>query len=214
METKLLPLSVCSLYQFLPYLWGMETSVESVTVEFVVTSSSYRTYEEWKRSDHIEFFAWYTRSYRTYEEWKHKHNWRFQSSLWVLTVPMRNGNRSTSLIIKPIVLVLTVPMRNGNKVEFSWAIHGVGVLTVPMRNGNSQQACHLSAQRWVLTVPMRNGNAVMDGVLSPEELEFLPYLWGMETWFVFSWFPCEILPFLPYLWGMETLHSAGSGTAL
>ena len=33
---------------------------------------------------------------------------------WVLTVPMRNGNRITIKYINYIYKVLTVPMRNGN----------------------------------------------------------------------------------------------------
>jgi len=76
----------------------------------------------------------------------------------------------------------------------------------------------------VLTVPMRNGNfhPPQDRV---ERLQFLPYLWGMETWMwesiARSLSPVltvpmrngnydtyapngRVLEFLPYLWGMET----------
>ena len=59
--------------------------------------SSYRTYEEWKQYYLHSFEYRKSRSYRTYEEWK-----RFsfsalrRSVCWVLTVPMRNGNYSSS----------------------------------------------------------------------------------------------------------------------
>ena len=57
--------------QFLPYLWGMETL----------------------------FYPWYNNinicSYRTYEEWKRSSWTRFYDCKYrVLTVPMRNGNKS------------------------------------------------------------------------------------------------------------------------
>jgi len=57
--------------RFLPYLWGMETKM----IQF------------WVR---IQFES----SYRTYEEWKLENIKPLSNELYVLTVPMRNGNVS------------------------------------------------------------------------------------------------------------------------
>jgi len=54
---------------------------------------SYRTYEEWKPCNSSASCSSSFSSYRTYEEWKHR--WWCRAcphSVWVLTVPMRNGN--------------------------------------------------------------------------------------------------------------------------
>jgi len=58
-------------YQFLPYLWGMETVCILHFLQELI-QCSYRTYEEWKRSASFIFCrSWFS----------------------VLTVPMRNGNK-------------------------------------------------------------------------------------------------------------------------
>ena len=44
------------------------------------------------------------------------------------------------------------------------------------------------AQMQVLTVPMRNGNTLLPNKIKIP-LEFLPYLWGMETWLEW-WYTC------------------------
>ena len=164
----------------------METIVHMTTF-CLFLFRSYRTYEEWKPT-----FLMFTPpsllcSYRTYEEWKRGHG-HFISSVkdssyrtyeeWKLW----NHKRSTQWR-----LVLTVPMRNGNndihRVNSPWVLQ---VLTVPMRNGNSVPSLQF---RWVCS-------------------SFLPYLWGMETYFVL----CVIVhhrKFLPYLWGMETDFEPG-----
>jgi len=57
--------------------------------------------------------------------------------LLVLTVPMRNGNTPSSLILAGSTFVLTVPMRNGNFFSAHRTLRPfLLVLTVPMRNGN------------------------------------------------------------------------------
>jgi len=100
-------------YQFLPYLWGMETS----------NSKNYT------RKEHQS-------SYRTYEEWKlMKEEAKYINKL-VLTVPMRNGNVKNSICSNIENIVLTVPMRNGNNSSSVSASSTTSVLTVPMRNGN------------------------------------------------------------------------------
>ena len=57
------------------------------------TGGSYRTYEEWKPASANLFSGLYACSYRTYEEWKLSKNRTVCGSvIFVLTVPMRNGN--------------------------------------------------------------------------------------------------------------------------
>jgi len=53
---------------FLPYLWGMETSI--VSDSWKHGFGSYRTYEEWKLFYVGSLGTWELGSYRTYEEWK------------------------------------------------------------------------------------------------------------------------------------------------
>ena len=143
--------------------------------------SSYRTYEEWKRywtPGIWKEFCWFlpylwgmettpfhrkcqylfTSSYRTYEEWKRHLSIFWWSSLRVLTVPMRNGNHLNRYRTRSSLRVLTVPMRNGNLLLHEKRVSLFPVLTVPMRNGNDTK---------------------LDGVNT--KVEFLPYLWGMET---------------------------------
>jgi len=120
---------------FLPYLWGMETSI------FFASSSSffcsYRTYEEWKLYHAITFLSVLrTRSYRTYEEWKLVVGHKIAISKRVLTVPMRNGN--------PFSLLLCHGRLRSYRTYEEWKL-----LTIPLA---------LRLDKFVLTVPMRNGN--------------------------------------------------------
>ena len=115
METKFFVQILLFTFKFLPYLWGMET-LKGLLDNEDDEDCSYRTYEEWK------------------------------------------------LNVIPIA----------------------------------------SKELYVLTVPMRNGN--WDRVKSDVVgfVEFLPYLWGMETSKSTHKPPGKLL-FLPYLWGMETI---------
>jgi len=47
METDVYLRQFLNIYEFLPYLWGMETIPDEVL--FTMFQSSYRTYEEWKQ---------------------------------------------------------------------------------------------------------------------------------------------------------------------
>jgi len=75
---------------FLPYLWGMETSYstefEHVTWTFLPYLWGMETIHQQLSHHHI------IRSYRTYEEWKPTMLMQAIVYVWVLTVPMRNGN--------------------------------------------------------------------------------------------------------------------------
>jgi len=69
METKEESTKALFEQRFLPYLWGMETSMSAVRV-LTEIQSSYRTYEEWKQSIRFSMVQGFVSSYRTYEEWK------------------------------------------------------------------------------------------------------------------------------------------------
>jgi len=136
METCISQHARITMARFLPYLWGMETLLQLLPLSplpLVLTvpmrngnllpffhhqqqeTSSYRTYEEWKRPFLNELVDDIQGSYRTYEEWKLPFP-GFSTFLCqiVLTVPMRNGNWSERNLSSKILFVLTVPMRNGN----------------------------------------------------------------------------------------------------
>jgi len=55
-------------------------------------TSSYPTYEEWKRRNCKNKLKRKEGSYPTYEEWKLKNKCSISISLCVLILPMRNGN--------------------------------------------------------------------------------------------------------------------------
>jgi len=135
-------------------------------------------------------------SYRTYEEWKLFLSLRSSSWIFVLTVPMRNGNNTmkdefrkvlpgsyrTYEEWKPATLSsFCVKQTSSYRTYEEWKQYisksfdkGKGVLTVPMRNGNCKK-CIKRMVRW----------------------KFLPYLWGMETLFIIS-------PLLPHLSSYRT----------
>ncbi len=129
-------------------------------------------------------YSWVS-SYRTYEEWKQKNSPANTGAiLFVLTVPMRNGN-SLSKHNGGDGMFWFLPYLWGMETASRWVldwscivflpylwgmetlrctkgfISDYFVLTVPMRNGN----LHIRIKDWkkarVLTVPMRNGNTIM-----------------------------------------------------
>ena len=147
-----------------------------------------------------------------------------------------------------VLFVLTVPMRNGNKMSKNQGTPWThSVLTVPMRNGNLNLADHTWTEKGFLPYLWGMETFVFWGLFCFFKA-FLPYLWGMETptipliclvplqrsyrtyeeWKLINtatgrilrqgsyrtyeeWKPLGnrliIVPateFLPYLWGMET----------
>jgi len=158
METFLYSVAVNGKIQFLPYLWGMETREWRVLV--AVTLRSYRTYEEWKHIKDV-FVVCY--------------------EIWVLTVPMRNGNFTNPIFQNGENGVLTVPMRNGN-FQFSWnaSIPSISSYRTyeEWKPGNhafllvDSPGSYRTYEEWKpKQIYHRNGI----------DFEFLPYLWGMET---------------------------------
>ena len=122
---------------FLPYLWGMETDFLHAT-GLVQKYGSYRTYEEWK-------LAWYASiciirhgSYRTYEEWKLKEiEYTLEVEDWFL--PYLWGMETLTWI------------------HFKWTKSSSSYRTyeewkLSLQDSKPKQTIH------VLTVPMRNGN--------------------------------------------------------
>ena len=57
-----------------------------------IIACSYRTYEEWKHDGTCNNPIPSSSSYRTYEEWKRASIFSYSIAIFVLTVPMRNGN--------------------------------------------------------------------------------------------------------------------------
>ena len=122
---------------------------------------SYPTYEEWKLSIPKPSTFFKPCSYPTYEEWKPFYLISISRIFGVLILPMRNGNIfATNHLVSHISYhVLILPMRNGN---FWWSINEVWMLKV-------------------LILPMRNGNwRMLQRCI--KWLQFLSYLWGMETY--------------------------------
>jgi len=128
METTIDKLDIKSDQRFLPYLWGMETTLKINCFTLYNTFLPYL----WGMETLPPFGSPSGRmgSYRTYEEWKlfsasfsKNPSCRFLPYLW--------GMETSEL---------------GNRIRGS-----ITVLTVPMRNGNFRQSCHLPVQ--VLFLP-------------------------------------------------------------
>jgi len=196
-------LSRSQTYQFLPYLWGMETVF---AVDVCENTCSFLPYlwgmETVFAVDVCENTC--SCSYRTYEEWKQRlrvYHWRWTL---VLTVPMRNGNSYREKVyfeglgeFLPYLWGMETIMRFMVKSVVIW------VLTVPMRNGNAPAAAAgaLSAyssyrtyEEWKPAIPIL--------ITSPGHSSYRTY----EEWkrfFELGLF-CFFKEFLPYLWGMET----------
>jgi len=74
-------------------------------------------------------------------------------------------------------------MRNGNSPHIYTLPSSVIVLILPMRNGNEEILYENDWNSLVLILPMRNGNTSMHWVIRLQGIQFLSYLWGMETRF-------------------------------
>ena len=146
--------------------------------------SSYRTYEEWKPSSSPQSVHRFVGSYRTYEEWKRNRqneenqgNHKFLPYLWGM---------ETNAVLSSSTCFVNRSYRTYEEWKRNWKAkieHTTPVLTVPMRNGNIPSICFCNSVRAsVLTVPMRNGNFPWWRTYCPRQGQFLPYLWGMETW--------------------------------
>jgi len=155
--TKIIFLSTY-IFSFLPYLWGMETYL--ILRSIIPTTRSYRTYEEWKLMIVVGVATWLKSSYRTYEEWK---------------LPSGSFVKMISCGFLPYLWGMET-----KKVQY-WGL-GEWVLTVPMRNGNNKD--HLFIDNSLSSYrTYEEWKQVKRIQIKKRALLFLPYLWGMETYF-------------------------------
>jgi len=126
--------------------------------------------------------------------------------LWVLILPMRNGNIIQSPQSFASLYVLILPMRNGNLISYQfspsifaflsylWGMETFDVfLHIPFLPSSyptyeEWKQFNFFASSWRIYM-------------------FLSYLWGMETFLYNTHFLLRLL-FLSYLWGMETQYSS------
>ena len=80
----------------------------------LIVHCSYPTYEEWKRLLSENTSSKIKGSYPTYEEWKLKCDLDTFLTMYVLILPMRNGNLNNRSNSSSEGNVLILPMRNGN----------------------------------------------------------------------------------------------------
>jgi len=102
----------------------METIPGFANGGFTKGSSSYPTYEEWKRDiSEISSRRNSRSSYPTYEEWKQGFGLDMADIEKVLILPMRNGNTFSKNNYSTFCFVLILPMRNGNLTLFFYQLH-------------------------------------------------------------------------------------------
>ncbi len=174
---------IFALGEFLPYLWGMETphshgslatTIKVLTVpmrngntsgglfgilwEVLVLTVPMRNGNNFRNIKRILLL---TCSYRTYEEWKPTRD-AVDTASTSSFLPYLWG-METFLNLEPISLV-----NSSYRTYEEWK--------PATRNPDF-------AGSEVLTVPMRNGNCVTEKELGKLLFPFLPYLWGMETFY-------------------------------
>ena len=150
------------LCRFLPYLWGMETSVFQVftfrklrVLTVPMRNGNQSIVEEMETLLRFLPYLWGMETH-------FKQHFMCRQKLWVLTVPMRNGN---FLCFLSHINHLTCSYRTYEEWKPIMVIKrlvGFWVLTVPMRNGNLTSVSYCAISFFVLTVPMRNGNEKME----------------------------------------------------
>ena len=183
METILFTFFIYKFFEFLSYLWGMETGIvyhEPCLLWFWFLSYLWGMETIWfllKRRNPCSC------SYPTYEEWKHsKVRSNLDISVIVLILPMRNGNLEKLNIHQHYFHVLILPMRNGNS-HLSAYWHWQTSRSYPTYEEWKPWfgKCSRSGGFCVLILPMRNGNFSNFPRSSTSKTLFLSYLWGMET---------------------------------
>ena len=167
---------------------------------------SYPTYEEWKPlPSSPSTTASISRSYPTYEEWKHLlKNLNIINLLFVLILPMRNGNTIIALlhlsptflflsylwgmetILRKTTFVISIPF-----LSYLWGMetnrkrllerYFVKVLILPMRNGNLLQLLPQPRERNCSYPTYEEWKLCQHTINNNVIYKFLSYLWGMET---------------------------------
>ena len=193
--------------------------------------SSYPTYEEWKQSSLVKWVS-YSSSFLSYL-WGMETKSSFSSTFccfdFVLILPMRNGNIDM-ILEKMFWIYCSYPTYE----EWKQAYYNDAltlkekVLILPMRNGNNALLNAPASATFCSYPTYEEWKPRYWKRFSEEKLQFLSYLWGMETNFTTLWINSMdqkvlILPmrngnftrikpssspwenaFLSYLWGMET----------
>ena len=159
METSQRSLFINENFEFLSYLWGMETCYNVILFLELIWFLSYL----WGMETNSSLFSSIKdiRSYPTYEEWKQCSNgvrWPF---LIVLILPMRNGNLRSRIEIEGAKKFLS----------YLW-----GMETTRFRVYKRQVYAFLS-YLWGMETPHLKLRWTL-------RYTFLSYLWGMETWYV------------------------------
>jgi len=179
METMYFGISMtCSFFAFLPYLWGMETIFCVLCTPCPLCS--YRTYEEWKLKCRRTFL----------------HRIQFLPYLWGMETVYITHDFTCGFSSYRTYEEWKLKVRLQSKKRLPQ------VLTVPMRNGNVIQMLFISGS-WSSYRTYEEWKLYPDRSTVAPNSEFLPYLWGMET-FCFHCCCARTFSFLPYLWGMET----------
>ena len=146
----------------------------------IIFSSKYLTYKEWKHSSVSSCCHHFCSKYLTYKEWKLAYYTLlcFCYSVWVSTLPIRNGNHQVLKVIfkgvERLRSVSTLPIRNGNNLLKRILRGWFFVSTLPIRNRNlflvlctlywMLLSPHLLYTNWwkrVSTLPIRNGNSLI-----------------------------------------------------
>jgi len=184
METDKSRRIVRGLFRFLPYLWGMETTLAVSNKHWILRS--YRTYEEWKLA---------TANHPLIES-----EWTFLPYLWGMETMVWHISCHWELMFLPYLWGMET------LGELATATQGNTVLTVPMRNGNltiirlaqTQDMCsYRTYEEWKLDR--------ISSILLLKKSSYRTY----EEWKPHSGRICFASQqwFLPYLWGMETLKA-------
>ena len=159
METSIAVAMFESQAQFLPYLWGMETSLELGHAP-QGNYSSYRTYEEWKLQIVHRWF-WLCKLFLPYL-WGMETTWLYHWCGWIVS-SYRTYEEWKHIWNSEYkyreAKVLTVPMRNGNPGPLVLIRYKVTFLPYLWGMETKQFLTSSTSRRFVLTVPMRNGNS-------------------------------------------------------
>jgi len=143
--------------KFLPYLWGMETS--QISYFGCWCDSSYRTYEEWKHESKNGNWYVYIGSYRTYEEWKR----RTANFLDILHLSSYRTYEEWKHRGAPLS---TFQPFSSYRTYEEWKLYFTA------KSIDRRSSSYRTYEEWKLTIV---------NVIPIVYYKFLPYLWGMET---------------------------------
>ena len=120
---------------------------------------SYPTYEEWKQRFISNFNSSILCSYPTYEEWKPRHVSKIIKLIFVLILPMRNGN-NVLWTFNPQMVEKFLSYLWGMETFVPTSYYGTNYCSYPTYEEWKPLPSFLlrTRTRGVLILPMRNGN--------------------------------------------------------